>query len=376
MRVLHLYAGNLYGGIEKILATLAREGANSGMEQQFALCFEGRLAEELRSLGAPVHMLGGVRLSRPWTGWRARKRLLALVKSQQIDVVVSHASWIWVIFGKALKSAGIETVLWVHGRLNEKERVDRLAAKLAPHLVIAVSKDTASTVAKRYPGVRTNVLYAPLPPIQIPSMADRERVRRESDVKAHQIVIAQVSRMESLKGHRVHLEALARLKDLPQWICWMIGGVQRPAEQEYLESMQKLATDLGIADRVRFLGERRDVPMLLAGADIFCQPNLGPEGFSIVFLEALLSRLPVITTPIGGAPEVVDTTCGRLVAVDDADALADCLRGLIEDDALRAELGSAGPKRVLSLCEPNQQIRKLEEMFVGLWAVNDASPDS
>src|SRR5690348_2768534 len=132
MRVLHLYAGNLYGGIEKILATLAREGAGSGLEQQFALCFEGRLSEELRSLGAPVHILGAVRMSRPWTGWRARKRLLALVESQQIDVVVAHSSWIWAIFGKALKSAGIPTALWVHTRLLEEEPLDRMARRVKP----------------------------------------------------------------------------------------------------------------------------------------------------------------------------------------------------------------------------------------------------
>jgi glycosyltransferase involved in cell wall biosynthesis len=363
MRVLHLYAGNLYGGVEKILATLAREGAGSGMDQQFALCFDGRLSEELRSLNVPVHILGAVRLSRPWTGWLARKRLLALVDSRGFDVVVAHGSWVWAIFGRRLQAASIPTALWIHGRLSADEPVDRLATRTKPDMIIAVSKDTAVTVKPMYPAIEPQVLYTPLPPMKIPSREDRERVRCEMGVGADQVVIAQVSRMEAGKGHRVHLEALGRLKDLPQWICWMIGGAQRPVEREYLDALKKLAADLGVAERVRFLGERRDVPMLLSAADIFCQPNTGPEGLGIVFLEALMNRVPAITTNIGGAPEVVDPTCGRLVAVGDAEGLAVQLRELIENASLRVQLGAAGPHRARVLCEPREQLRKLQEML-------------
>src|SRR3954469_2571959 len=128
MRVLHLYAGNLYGGIEKILVTIARETDGEKMVSEFALCFEGRLSEELRAVGVPVHQLGEVRMSRPWTGWRARKQLLAIIKSQRIDVVISHAPWIWVIFGKTLQASGIPTAIWVHGKLSPDETLDRMAS--------------------------------------------------------------------------------------------------------------------------------------------------------------------------------------------------------------------------------------------------------
>ena len=366
MRVLHLYAGNLYGGVEKILATLAREGANSGMQQQFGLCFEGRLSEELRSIGVSVHLLGAVRMSRPWTAWRARKRLLDLVRAEQIDVVVAHASWVWAIFGKTLRSAGVKTALWVHTRLLPEETLDRMAARVKPDLIIAVSKDTATTVESLFPGVPTQVLYTPLPAMTMGTPADRERIRGEMSVPADQVVIVQVSRMEAWKGHRVHLEALSQLKDLPQWTCWMVGGAQRPAEKEYLDSLRRLCADLGIENRVLFLGERRDVPMVLSAADLFCQPNLGAEGLGIVFLEAMMHRLPAITTTIGGAPEAVDASCGKLVPVNDPTALAAALRELITDPALRTRLGAAGPARVRSLCEPEAQLRKLREMLEGI----------
>ena len=66
LRVLHVYSGNLYGGIETFLRALAEErGQCPEMAPEFALCFEGRIADEIRASGAPLHMLGGVRTARP-----------------------------------------------------------------------------------------------------------------------------------------------------------------------------------------------------------------------------------------------------------------------------------------------------------------------
>ena len=64
---------------------------------------------------------------------------------------------------------------------------------------------------------------------------------------------------------------------------------------------------------MRWLGQRRDVPELLAAADIYCQPNVGAEPFGIVFVEALYTGLPVVTTALGGALEIIDASCGVLV---------------------------------------------------------------
>ena len=70
MRVLHVSSGNLFGGVEALLVALARErGLRPEMEPHFALCFVGRLSETLDEIGVPVHRLGGVRVSRPWTVW-------------------------------------------------------------------------------------------------------------------------------------------------------------------------------------------------------------------------------------------------------------------------------------------------------------------
>src|SRR5579872_7051110 len=104
MRVLHVSSGNLFGGIEIMLLTVARHRAScSEMEPHVALAFEGRLSRELTETGVPVHLLGSVRASRPHTVLRARRRLRDLLRRVGFDVVVCHAPWSHAVFGSAVQ---------------------------------------------------------------------------------------------------------------------------------------------------------------------------------------------------------------------------------------------------------------------------------
>ena len=108
-----------------------------------------------------------------------------------------------------------------------------------------------------------------------------------------------------------------------------------------------------------FLGERRDVPALMRAADLHCQPNTAPEPFGLAFVEALHAGLPVVTTAMGGALEIVTPSCGVLVPPGDADALEQALRALVVDPEARARLGSGGPARARELCDPGRQLAAL-----------------
>jgi hypothetical protein len=130
LRVLHVHAGNLYGGIETILVTLVRCAAlEPRLSHEFALCFEGRLAEELRSAGAPVHALGTVRASRPWTVVQARGRLRGVLAAGRYDVVLFHSSWAHALLSPAVPSSGPAVVFWLHGAILEPGLLDRLSRR-------------------------------------------------------------------------------------------------------------------------------------------------------------------------------------------------------------------------------------------------------
>ncbi|MGH7987624.1 MAG: glycosyltransferase [Candidatus Binataceae bacterium] len=357
LRVIHVHSGNLYGGVETMLLTLARHAHLSpAVAQEFALSFDSRIAAELRESDAVVHLVGEARTRNPFNVRRARQRLRDLLARQNFDVAICHMPWAQAMFASSVRASGTPLVFWMHG-VAGRHWLERWASLHTPDLAICNSQFTATTLAKLYSKCAFDILHYPVAPA--PTELDttrREQVRAEFDTPPGAVVIIQVSRMESWKGHLLHLEALGRLGDQPQWICWFAGGAQRAHEVRYLEQLRARATQLGIADKVRFLGQRADVPRLMAAADLFCQPNAGGEPFGIVFIEAMAAGLPVVTTAMGGALEVVDQSCGVLTRPDDAAELAAVLRRLINDRDERRRLGAAGPARARQLCDPATQL--------------------
>lgn len=366
LRVLHVVSGNLYGGVEKILVTLAKlRDMCPAMEPHFAVCYEARLSQELRATGAPVHAMGSVRVRKPWTVLRARRRMRELLRSQRFDAVICHMTWAQAIFGPVVRASHASLIFYLHNRMNGRHWSDRWARIAAvPDLALCVSHDTSRTLGNIYPGVKSEVIYSPLPGDRSQDYhKERAEVRRALRTEEDSTVIIQVSRMEAWKGHVSLLEALGKLRQREDWTCWIVGGSQTAGEAEYAQSLKDLADRLGIAHRVRFLGERSDVPRLMAAADLFCQPNRSSEGFSIVFMEAFLAGLPIVTTAIGGALELVNESCGVLLPQNDLDALVSALSDLLNDPNRRRALGRTGQSRVNDMCKPETQLGKLKDLL-------------
>jgi glycosyltransferase involved in cell wall biosynthesis len=355
LRTLHVYSGNLWGGIETFLVTLARHAGLVGeWKSEFALSFRGRLSDELHRVGAVVHDLGEARLRAPWTILRSRRRLAEVVERGNFDAVVCHAAWCQSLFGSVARKAALR-VFWLHDAPRGTDRFERLARLSRPDLCIANSRFSASTLDTIYPGIPLSVQYYPID-VDVPALSadERRRVRAELGANDDSVIIIQASRMEPWKGQRRLLAALGRLDPALPWLAVEVGGAQRPAERAYRAELERLAAELGISERVRFLGQRSDVPRLLAAADIHCQPNQGAEPFGIVFVEALAAGLPIVTFPLGGPQEIVTSDVG-ILAPDDA-ALSDALKQLVVDAPLRRRLGAAGPARAHELCDPRTRI--------------------
>jgi glycosyltransferase involved in cell wall biosynthesis len=243
----------------------------------------------------------------------------------------------------------------LHDAARGRDKFERLARLSRPDFCIANSEFTAATLDTLYPGLPVGVQYYPID-VASPSLTADERrsLRAELGATDEHVVVIQASRMEPWKGQRRLLAALARVDRSLPWLAVEVGGAQRPAEHAYRAALERQAADLGILDRVRFLGQRSDVPRLLSAADVHCQPNQGPEPFGIVFVEALAAGLPVVTFAMGGPREIVTPGVGLLVSDDDG--LADALTKVIADRELRLRLGAAAPERARELCEPSGRL--------------------
>jgi glycosyltransferase involved in cell wall biosynthesis len=364
MRVLHIYSGNLYGGVETVLATLSGgTDASSHLEQHFALCFEGRLSNELRARGARLHDLGQAKVSRPHTVLRARRKLRALLAQGDYHSAVCHSSWSQALFGNVVQKQRVPQVFWCHDASAGRHWIDRWASRIEPNLAICNSQFTRNALRNIFPRVDSSVLYCPVTVQHRGIDKTRAELRAAFDTPVDATVIMQASRLDRLKGHLAHLTALKELRSLPGWISWFVGGPQRRSEYRYWEALKHMAHDLGIADRVRFLGQRDDVPNLLRASDVYCQPNTGPDSFGIAFVEALATGTPVVTTAMGGAREIVNDSCGILVPPENARALADALRKIICDRELQRHLAAGGPARAKHLCDPDRQMLRLEQLL-------------
>jgi glycosyltransferase involved in cell wall biosynthesis len=146
------------------------------------------------------------------------------------------------------------------------------------------------------------------------------------------------SRLYTRKGH-VHLLEAAAL--VPDTLFILAGdGPERV-------SLERHARQLGVEARVRFLGQRQDIPQLLASCDLFVLPSLS-EGLPLTVLEAMAAGKPVVATAIGGTDEaVIHGETGLLVPPGNSAALATAIRTLVSDQRLAARLAQGGKSRVM-----------------------------
>jgi len=146
-----------------------------------------------------------------------------------------------------------------------------------------------------------------------------------------------MGRLHGSKAHDVSLRALALLPDAYLWIAG-----SGPEE----DALKKLASDIGVAPRVRFLGWRDDAPALYHSADVCVFPSRF-EPLGNVVIQAWAHGLPIVAAKSQGPGALIrDGTDGFLVAVDDAEALADRVRTLLGESATRAQFIEAGRARV------------------------------
>lgn len=324
-----------------------------------------RLSEELRRRGHTVVPVGPAR-GIGWLGDRFRRvgftpevfrlqraidpgcvrGLIALFREHHIDAVHSHEFTMAVYGAAASRLLNRPHVITMHGGFNVwkalRRRIAlRWAIRRSDHTVM-VSRATQRQFATEL-GIdesRFTVIPNGVPLAD----GDAARVRVEFGVDEQDCVLLAVGNLEHHKGHRVLLEALARLVSAGLGTPWKLiiaggrGGDQHQPLLEYIRAE-------GLGGRVHVVLDRNDIADLLALADVFVMPSLW-EGLPMAVLEAMVARKAIVATKIAGIPEaIVDGRDGLLVPPGEAAPLADALRLVLSDPARRAALGEAAAER-------------------------------
>ena len=229
--------------------------------------------------------------------------------------------------------------------------------------LVAVStqvRDLAVSQEKVNPDKVVVILNGIEPPrVSALEKEQRTALRAEVGASEEQLLLLVVGRLTRQKGHDLLLEAVARLDTEMGFLLALAGDGPLGGQ------LRKQAEQLGIAERVRFLGVRDDVDSLLLAADLFVQPSRS-EGLSLALLEALWQGTPVLCTQVEGATDVLeDGVNARLVAPGHVEALSGALKELLEDTDLRLRLGRAGARHVQSRFSVDRMGQAYEELLRG-----------
>jgi glycosyltransferase involved in cell wall biosynthesis len=305
----------------------------------------GQLGEDLRAEGVDVVSLG----RKPGRDWRVALRMARVIRERKLDVV--HAHQYTPFFYAALAKLAyprFRLLVTEHGRhypdhvYPVRRAMNRLLLDRLADAVTACSKFSARGLCHSdgFSGARIRVIDNGVAISEYGASWNKAAAKRKVGLEPDRRYLMHAARHHPVKDQATLLEGFAlAAPHLRDFDLLMVGdGPLRPA----LESQ---AARLGIADRVRFLGVRRDVPDLLRASEVFVLSSLS-EAASLTLMEAMATALPSVVTRVGGNPEIARDEMEALhFDRGDAEGLAAQLERLVRDPELARSLGMAARLR-------------------------------
>jgi glycosyltransferase involved in cell wall biosynthesis len=322
-------------GAEVLTRELIRRAGPRIVPSVVCLDEVGAMGEEMKREGIDLVCFH----RRPGRDWGVSRRMAAAIRERQLDIVHAHqyTPFFYSALAKLLLRRRPRLILTEHGRhypdiVSRKRRiVNRVVLDRLADAVTACCHFSAKGLSES-DGFRANRIEIIDNGIEV----DRYGPRPTGESRT----IIHVARHHPIKDQATLLRGFAiAAKVLPDIELLMVG------DGPLRSDVESLSRDLGIADRVRFLGIRKDIPDLMRRAAIFALTSLS-EAASLTLLEAMASGLPAVVTEVGGNCELVrHEQEGLLVPRGDASACAAAFLRLFGDAALARRLGDAGRQR-------------------------------
>jgi glycosyltransferase involved in cell wall biosynthesis len=350
VRVLHVVSTLLHGGTEMAMLRLIRSMDPSAFRFRVAwLWGEPALGEEVReATGCPPIPVGLKAKVDPL----ALLRLCGVVRREAIDLVHTHmdlADYYGAAAARSRPGTGLVSVKQNADEFRTRRTWKRPpflllehAAYAAADAVIAVSEGLVDFLerAEGLPRHKTVVIGNGVDADLLRQAPSRERARLNLGLPAAAPILGSVGRLAEQKGQIDLLRALPAIDRALPGTHLVLAG-----EGPLRARLEDEARSLGVADRLHLLGQRRDIPAVLAALDLFVLPSLW-EGLPMALLEAMAMSLPVVATRAVGVEETVeDGATGFLVPMRDPAALAAAASAILGDPLLARRMGAAGRER-------------------------------
>lgn len=273
--------------------------------------------------------------------------------ARPFDVLYANSQKAFVIGALAAALARKPFIWHLHNVLTEegfsassRSLVIGLANRLTTRVIANSHATAAAFVDRGGRADKLSVVYNGFDPAPfLADHADEARAFRTSLGLNGAAIVGCFSRLAPIKGHDVLVDALAMLPDLH---AVLVGEALFGDDHRYADDLHQQIRDLGLGERVHFVGFRTDLPALIQACDVVVMPSVAPESFGRVAVEGMLAARPVVATRLGGAIETIDDgKTGRLVPPGDAPALADALSTLLTEPEKARQIAEAGRRSAL-----------------------------
>ena len=349
-----------------------------------ALCAEGPLAVKLRDAGIETHILPLaesvtqackdnlsastiLRVKDVARVLRYAYKLASFVRANRIDLVHTNSLKSDIMGGMAARLARVPVIWHVRDRIDSDYLPRRVAATFRhlchalPSYVIANSHATYRTIVRKenasaYRRQRISVVH---------DGTLRQTLREEEPAMQKRAPsIGLVGRISPWKGQHIFLQAAALIgKQFPHARFRIIGAALFN-EQDYEQELHRLTAELNLTEAVEFTGFREDVAECIANLDILVHASTTGEPFGQVVIEGMIAGKPIVATRGGGIPEIVQDGCtGLLIPMSDAQAMAEAVCRLLEDQEFAFQLGQQGQQHVCKNFLIDSTARKVEAVY-------------
>jgi len=364
-RILYVHGIEAIGGAERDLIALLKTLDRHKWEPHVVCPGTGPFREQLHAAAVPTHALSFPPWRKPFALFERRsavRRLGALV--DQLDPAMIHVNDIWWVphTVRAIESRmsnPVATVAHVRQEIEpakvRRYELDRVDA------VIAISRQIEqSVIAGGVSAKKVRTLYSGIDLSERQLIHDDQAIRRMLGLPNGTVLLGTVANLFPRKGYEVMLQALpAIVRAIPTVHYVMVGS----DDHGYADRLKRLAHELKIIDRVHIVGFQDPVQPFLSALDLYVHPAL-MEGFGIAVVEAMAMGKAVVATTTGGVPEVVaQGETGLLVPPGDVESLAATVVSLLEDRALRAQMGHRGKVRAQERFSLDASVVHMEQLY-------------
>lgn len=349
------------GGGEVHVADLVRALAIRGHALHLVVRPESPLREPLAGVIASWHELP----LRNSLDVQSARAMTELIRLHDIDIVHAHVGRDYLVSALACRPAAkAKLILTRHHYLplNRSAIYRWMLGDVAA--VIAVSDSVRASLLERLrlPLDRVRTIPNWIDPARFQSV-ERDVARAMFRLRGN-VVVACIGQLTPAKGQEEFVRAAARVAQMRPDVEFLLAGDESEDGKPFTALLRRTAESLGLGDKLKFIGHVRSIPDLLAAVDVVVIPSWD-EGFSLVTIEALAARRPVLGSNVGGIAGIIrDNQNGLLFAARDVHAMTDKLLWLVSDAPLRERLAVQGQREVYSRFGREQVIDQIEALYL------------